>query len=128
MDSFQLLWEEICKTCKELRTVDLRSLTVKDLLVILGAIYAGSKFYGAAKQVYQTFKMYGLARCLRGDLVKRYGQWAGALSGRRPGSARPVSRTSDGRLGWSSDSCPYRNIDFCKTSTIFPTEILALGP
>ena len=108
VDSFHLLWKEISSTCKECLYYNKRSLSWKDILILLGGIYAAKKTLGLARVAYKQIRVYGFGRVVRGDPVKLYGKWAGTC--REAGRGRPGRGTGEGReergfMDWDDGVC-----------------------
>ena len=85
VDSFDRLWHELSVMCKELLYFDKKSLTWKDILLVIGGLYVAKKTFNLTRGIYSAVKQHGVARVVRADPVKLYGKWAGT-SGRVHGT------------------------------------------
>ena len=74
--NIKLIWNEVSSLLTNARTLDLKNLTVRDYLTLIGLAVTGLKSLYAGYQVFSAFKEYGIARLMKPNLVDRYGTWA----------------------------------------------------
>jgi len=67
VDSFEYLAREIISTLTSAR----------DVLAVIGTLYAARKSLSVACRLVTTLKTYGIAPSWRSDFRLRYGEWAG---------------------------------------------------
>ena len=74
-ETLQALLKEITTNVTNLKNIDFKNLTVKDVIVLLGTAYSLSKTVYGVISIYRTVKDYGVARMLKPNF-KKFGAWA----------------------------------------------------
>lgn len=75
------LLREGITTFNNLRSLDFKALTVKDIVTLVGLCYTGCKGIAFGWQLWKAVKQHGLSKVMRPNLKKKYGRWAGTSKG-----------------------------------------------
>ena len=77
LQQLEPLLREALTTINNLRSLDTKNLTLKDVITLVGLAYTGCKGLYMGWQVWRAFKQHGISKVMRPNLKKKYGPWAG---------------------------------------------------
>ena len=64
-------------TINNLRALDFKALTLKDVVTLVGLVYTAGKGVAIAWQLWKAVRQHGLSKVMRPNLKRKYGEWAG---------------------------------------------------
>ena len=67
-------------TINNLRSLDFKALTLKDVVTLVGLVYTAGKGVVMGWQLWQAVRQHGLSKVMRPNLKKKYGEWAGIMN------------------------------------------------
>ena len=71
------LLREGITTINNVRSLDFKALTLKDIVTLVGLVYTAGKSVAIAWQLWKAVRQHGLSKVMRPNLKRKYGEWAG---------------------------------------------------